>query len=203
MRDCPVHSGTWDGYSCNYGSPILINLSSNSSQDHLTSALDGVLFDLTVRGTAGRFAWTSSNSNVAFLVLDRNGNGVIDNGAELFGNFTMKRDGTRATNGFDALRDLDEDGDGQIDMEDSSYSTLGVWLDTNHNGYSEAAELSTLQHIGVTAIQTAFSDINRYDRHGNWYRWEGTALLTRGATTGVRRIFDVILTKQQDSSFVP
>ena len=53
-----------------------------------------------------RVAWTKRDSEVAFLALDRNGNGRIDGGEELFGNHTPVIRGTSQTspNGFEALR---------------------------------------------------------------------------------------------------
>ena len=123
-------AATWSygSSTCMYGSPILINLNGTTAQDYLTSAANGVLFDITARGIPDHVGWTRANSNVAFLVLDRNGNGVVDNGSELFGNFTPKRDGTRAANGFDALEDLDDNGDGQVNADDGAYADLALWL---------------------------------------------------------------------------
>lgn len=107
---CTESGGWWDTSmdppGCAY-SPILINLrAATSDGDHLTSAEHGVWFDINATGQPKRVAWTKRNDDVAFLVLDRNGNGVIDDGTELFGTATVRSDGTRALNGFDALLDL-------------------------------------------------------------------------------------------------
>ena len=83
-------------------------MSSNTAQYHLTSASDGVVFDLNNDGVKERLSWTAADSSVGFLAMDRNDNGSIDSGNELFGNFTRKRDGTLARNGFDALADLED-----------------------------------------------------------------------------------------------
>src|SRR5262245_26889770 len=74
---------------------------------------------------------TSQDSAVALLALDRNDNGVIDDGSELFGTATRKRDGTLAKNGFDALAEFDLNGDGKIDERDAVYSRLRLWIDAN------------------------------------------------------------------------
>jgi len=167
-----------DGGACGLpGSPILINLGGNSADDRLTSAADGVAFDIDADGVAERVAWTSAESPVAFLVLDRNGNGTIDNGLELFGTATRKRDGTIAANGFDALLDLDgglSASDGKIDTSDAIYPLLRLWVDRNHNGVSEPNELMTLfdavsrpssrlttRAASVTSLETRIDSLGR------------------------------------------
>jgi hypothetical protein len=167
---------------------------SDSSNYHLTAAADGVAFDFYGTGIPMRVAWTSPHSSVAFLVLDRNGNGIIDSGAELFGNLTPKRDGTMAANGFEALLDLDGGvgvSDGRMSVDDPFYSQLRLWIDRNHNGYSEVDELTTPAESGLTTIFTAYSESRHRDKYGNFYKYEGTALLARRNEEVARRVFDV------------
>jgi hypothetical protein len=187
--------GTWMGEQyCNLGSPILVNLRRNGS-DQLTSAANGVWFDINARGTLDRVAWTSADSQVGFLVLDRNGNNLIDDGSELFGTATRLRNGQRAPHGFYALFDLDGGhgvSDERIDASDPWYANLRLWIDANHNGVSEQQELSTLPDAGVDTVFTAFRETRRRDQHGNWYRYAGSALLDRPrGDDRLRRIFDV------------
>lgn len=106
--------------------------------------------------------------------MDRDGNGTIDRGSELFGNATRLSNGDRPAN-------------------DLHYSRLRLWGDANHNGVSEPGELLTLQEAGVTAILTAYTETRRVDRNGNEYRYVGTVLVRRNGHDSPRQIFDVVL----------
>lgn len=182
------------------GSPILINLKNNSSNYHLTSAADGVFFDINATGVPIRVAWTSPESEVAFVVLDRNGNGIVDDASELFGDRTRKRDGTLASNGFEALLDLDGGSgisDNRIDSSDVMFSRLRLWLDDNHNGFSEPHELITLADADVIALFTSYRQSRRGDRHGNQYWLEGSALVLKNGKEQHRKLFDVVFATSQ------
>lgn len=183
---CGRETGTCGGG----GSPILINVRSNTTNDHLTSATDGVFFDLAATGQPERIAWTLPDAPVGFLALDRNGNGAIDDGRELFGNFTRKSDGSLAANGFDALTEFDVNRDGVLDGRDPVFGQLRLWFDRNHNGRSEPDELVSLATAGVNAILTAYTESDRTDKFGNRYKFVGTAVLSQQR---LRRIFDVFL----------
>jgi hypothetical protein len=196
---CYESGGTWvndegGGGHCAY-SPILINLQSNGASDHLTSAQKGVRFDIAANGVSLRVAWPRKGTDVAFLALDRNGNGAVDDGSELFGTATRMRDGTVAANGFDALAEFDDDGDGRVDRRDSMFTSLRLWVDRNHNGRSEPLELLTPEQAGIVALNTGYSEARRRDQHGNWYRYRGTALISDDYDDDAhrRRIFDVYL----------
>jgi len=131
-----------------------------------SGAADGVLFDFAVTGTPQRIAWPRTGDN-AWLVLDRNGNGTIDNGRELFGNRTQLADGTLAPHGFDALAELDLNGDGVIDRNDAEFERLALWRDTMRDGISERSELLTLRAAGVVAISVNYRESRRTDEYGN------------------------------------
>jgi hypothetical protein len=145
---------------------------------NLTSLEHGVEFDLNAPGAASATSWTAANSDDAFLVLDRNGNGLIDSGLELFGNVTLQPQPAPgiARNGFLALAQYDNpvnggNGDGVIDERDTVYAALQLWRDLNHNGASEPAELDRLTDFQVDAISLAFKDSRHRDRWGNSFRY--------------------------------
>ena len=128
--------------------PLTLDL--NGDGIETVSANSGITFDFDGDGVRSGTGWIKGDDG--FLVLDRNGNGQIDSGRELFGVDTVKSDGTKASNGFDALKDLDSNGDGVFDAEDAEFSNIRVWQDKNQDGVSQSSELKTLGELHIQSI---------------------------------------------------
>jgi hypothetical protein len=153
--------------------PILVPLT--RSQDyHLTDVAGGVAFDMDGDGVKEQTAWTAPGSRLAFLALDRNGNGVIDDGKELFGNHTEEQ----KANGFEVLIALAIANDGTPPKElvegHPVFDQLLLWEDQNHDGISQPTEIQPATNI-LSEVGLGYDAHNRRDRFGNLFRFEGWA----------------------------
>ncbi len=183
LRSDPSYNSCTDGVTCHCctcaggtgcASPIIVDTVGEGFR--LTSASDGVIFDIRGDGRPIQLAWTAWGSHNAFLALDRNHNGIIDSGKELFGNYTAQPKCANE-NGFLALEQFDKpenggNGDGVIDKRDAIYSQLRLWIDVNHDGISEPGELHTLEEMGVYSLALNYTESKQTDRWGNAFRYK-------------------------------
>ncbi|MEA5412648.1 calcium-binding protein, partial [Synechococcus sp. BA-120 BA3] len=147
-------------YSC----PLVLDLDRNGV---ITSAQEwsAIHFDHDGNGFAERTGWISPTDGL--LVHDLDDNGLIDHGGELFGNNTLLPSGTKAANGFEALKALDDNGDRWIDQNDAAWSTLKIWIDRNSNAMTDQGEMVSLDEAGLLRLGVDYEVSDIVDSQGN------------------------------------
>ncbi|WP_286162318.1 calcium-binding protein, partial [Duganella sp. HH101] len=159
-------------------SPLVLDLDGNGIST--VSAAAGVHFDHDGNNFSELTGWVSGGDGL--LVLDRNGNGTIDSGRELFGNQTRDAGGNQSSNGFEALEALDDNQDHRIDAADKGFNALRVWIDKNYDGRSTVDELHTLNELHIQSLSTSYANTSGIDDSGNEIRQQGTYSLVGGQT---------------------
>ncbi|MBK6905930.1 MAG: hypothetical protein IPH08_01955 [Rhodocyclaceae bacterium] len=127
--------------------PLTLDLDNDGLETVGITPIAPILFDHDGDGIKSATGWIKPDD--ALLVFDRNGNGLIDNGSELFGDATALYTGGLARDGFAALAQEDTNLDGKVDALDARFADLRLWRDLNQDGVSQANELSTLEAQGV------------------------------------------------------
>jgi hypothetical protein len=159
--------------------PIVLDLGADGF--HLLGLGEGVTFDIDADGVAELTGWIGGDSNDALLARDLNGNGIIDDGSELFGSVTQLANGSTAENGYEALAELDSaeaggDADGVLGPADAQWHDLLVWRDKDSDGYSDPRELMPLESAGILKIGFEVTFIGIQDEHGNEFRYSSWTL---------------------------
>jgi Ca2+-binding RTX toxin-like protein len=178
--DCPIEDiKEKTRTASNFASPIVLDLDGDGII-RTVGLSSGVNFDHAADGFAERTGWVAPGDGL--LVWDRNANGTIDSGRELFGSENVLPNGLKAVNGFEALKAFDVNGDGVIDASDPVYAQLRVWLDANKDGRSGEGELLTLEEAGVKSINVNYTNSSFIDAQGNAHRQAGSYTTTDGQT---------------------
>jgi Ca2+-binding RTX toxin-like protein len=144
-------------------SPLILDLDSDGIET--LGINSGVHFDHDGNGFSETTGWVGRDDGL--LVWDRNGNSRIDDGSELFGNYSLLANGERAANGFAALADLDSNHDGNIDASDAAFNNLHVWRDGNSDAKVDVGELLSLTEANIGSLNIAFTSQNQVDAQGN------------------------------------
>lgn len=161
--------------------PIILDLDGDGLETVGLNA--NIHFDHEGDGVLTKSGWAGSDD--ALLVWDRNANGSIDTGAELFGDFTPLPNGTLAPNGFAALAALDANGDGIIDASDPAFAELKLWRDVSQDGVSQVDEFITLAEAGIVSLNLANTLKNQHFANGNTLSREGSFTRADGTQDGM------------------
>lgn len=173
-EECAEMGGEWDPMQnggqggCVLPSSPIILATAKATKYKLTSREEGVVFDIDGDGTPEQVAWTEPDSDVAFLALDRDEDGMITSGKELFGSSTVPG----ILEGFSALNALNGVRKPALEAGDALYEKLLLWTDRNHNGVSEPNELRPAKEV-IAAIGTGFMPHSQKDGHGNLFKYRG------------------------------
>ncbi|MFZ3019434.1 MAG: VCBS domain-containing protein [Gallionella sp.] len=169
--------------------PLTLDLNGNGIETVGINAANPVYFDLTGEGVQSSVGWVAPSDG--FLVLDRNGDGVINDGTELFGDATpayeagitqASTSSARTVDGFAALAQEDTNADGVVNSADANFANLRVWQDLNQDGVSQANELKTLSELGIESFNVASIEHSQLLANGNQIADTGSYTRTDGTT---------------------
>ena len=159
--------------------PIALDLDGDGIETVAANGFAGSLFDHDNDGIRTAGGWVSADDGL--LVWDKNGNGRIDNGSELFGDSTRWLDGNNAAHGFSALVQHDSNRDGIIDNKDNVFKQLRIWRDLNQDGITQEGELFKLADLKIKSLNLIYQDINKDLGNGNILAQVGSYTKTDGS----------------------
>ncbi|SGZ86723.1 Alkaline phosphatase [Bathymodiolus thermophilus thioautotrophic gill symbiont] len=189
------------GLATNSKSPLVLDLDLDGVVETISKANSGVYFDHDGNGFKEQSAWVGSDDGL--LVYDRNNNGKIDDGSELFGNNTLLANGRNSVNGFKALSELDSNGDGIIDNTDAQFNNIKVWQDKDSDGELDDGELLSLSEAGVVSLGTTYISSNEVDSNNNAHKQQGHFTRSDGSSAKMNDVwFDVNLAATKETNLV-
>ncbi|MDO4225917.1 MAG: hypothetical protein Q4C94_00360, partial [Neisseria sp.] len=168
--------------------PLVLDLDGDGIETVGTQGYAGALFDHDKDGIRTSTGWVAADDGL--LVIDRNSDGLINNGGELFGDSTVLKDGSNAAHGYAALAEFDSNSDGLIDNKDEKFADLKIWRDLNQDGVSQEGELFGLAEVGVQSLDAAYKDVNTRLGNGNTIAQKGSYTLSDGSK---REMGDLLL----------
>ena len=149
--------------------PLILDLDGDGVET--ISKEEGTLFDIDADGDKDKTGWVGADDGL--LVRDINNDGIINDASELFGEYTIKEDGSKAKDGFDALSELDSNNDGVINQEDDAFDELQVWKDLNSDGITNDGELISLAEANIKEISLE-NEVDDTIDNGNTIGLKGT-----------------------------
>lgn len=160
--------------------PLMINLDTDIG----TVSDQKFFFDLDNDGKEEEISFAGKGSG--FLALDKNGDGRINDGSELFG--------TASGDGFKDLAAYDEDGNGWIDENDSIFSKLKVWTKDEHgNDYLIELKKADVGAIYLGNTDTQFSLKNDENRLNAEIKKTGIYLKESTGAVGTLNHVDLVI----------
>lgn len=170
-------SGKEHGEKCEWKlkwkSPVVFDLHGIGQPETLSVFESDVKFDVAGDGIRVSTGWITPR--FGFLALDKNNNGLVDGGEELFGEGTRLADGKRASNGYEALAQYDKSNQGYLNQQSPIFSQLKMWVDKNSDGVSSPDEIAPLSKYGITKISVNYTERPRKnwkDAAGNLVKFE-------------------------------
>lgn len=169
-------------------SPLVLDLDGDGIELAAINTTGSVYWDSDIDDFAEKSGWIAGGDGL--LAVDVNSDGIINNHSELFG------DQTGSPNGFVALEAYDSDNSGTITSADTNFGDLLVWVDSDADGFSDSAELYTLNQLGITSIDLGYTNVN-YQISGNDIKQESSFVINGQTNTIVDAYFTTDQTNTQ------